>query len=146
MGFQQALSGLAGAATTLDTISNNIANAGTVGFKQSVAQFADLYAGSLTSGASGQVGMGSSVSSVSQSFTQGNLRNTNNPLDVAVNGSGMFPMTADGKTYTYTRNGQFHLDKAGSIVDTSNLNLCGYTADANGKITPSDPPVPLSVL
>lgn len=146
MSFQQALSGLNGAATSLDTISNNIANAGTVGFKQSVTQFSDLYASSLTSSAQGQVGMGSAVSSVNQRFTQGNINSTNNPLDLAINGNGMFPMTADGKAFTYTRNGQFQLDKTGAIVDASGLKLCGYAANSNGTITPSDPPVPLSVL
>jgi len=146
MSFQQALSGLNGAATSLETISNNIANAGTVGFKQSVTQFSDLYASSLTSNATAQVGMGSAVSSVNQRFTQGNINSTNNPLDLAINGNGMFPMTADGKSFSYTRNGQFQLDKSGAIVDASGLKLCGYAANSNGTITPSDPPVPLSVL
>ena len=143
MSFQQALSGLNGASTALETVSNNIANSGTVGFKQSVTQFADLYANSMSG--SGQVGMGASVADVNQQFTQGNLTSTNNPLDLAINGSGMFPMTSDSQTYTYTRNGQFRMDAVGNIVDASGLKLCGYAANATGTITPSDPPVPLSV-
>lgn len=143
MSFQQALSGLNGASTALETVSNNIANSGTVGFKQSVVEFSDLYANSMSG--SGQVGMGASVADVNQQFTQGNLTSTNNPLDLAINGDGMFPMTSDSQNYTYTRNGQFRMDAVGNIVDAAGLKLCGYAANTSGTITPSDPPVPLSV-
>lgn len=144
MGFQQALSGLNGASTALDAISNNIANAGTVGFKGSVTQFQDMFASSLGGAGNTKVGMGSAVASVTQQFTQGNMSTTNNPLDLAINGNGMFPMTKDQVSYSYTRNGQFQLDQSGNVVDSSGMKLCGYSA-VNGNIVPSDPPVPLSV-
>jgi len=127
MSFQQALSGLAGAATTLDTISNNIANAGTVGFKQSVIQFADLYASSLSSGATGQVGMGSSVSSVTQKFTQGNMRSTNNPLDVAMNGNTVMGVSAPNGELAFTRRGDLRVSASGvlEIFRDGSLKLNG---------------------
>ncbi|MDD5298555.1 MAG: flagellar hook-basal body complex protein [Rhodocyclaceae bacterium] len=142
MSFQQALTGINAASATLDTISNNIANAGTVGFKQSVTQFSDLYASALTggsngiSGGSGQVGMGSSVSAVVQQFTQGNITTTNNPLDIAINGQGMFQMKDANGSLTYTRNGQFQLDQNGYFVNAQGLKLEGFpgTGSALGAL------------
>ncbi len=66
MGFGQGVSGLNAAASNLDVIGNNIANANTVGYKQSAAQFADIYAGT-------KIGLGVRVNSVVQSFNQGNI-------------------------------------------------------------------------
>lgn len=140
MSFQQALTGINAASATLDTISNNIANAGTVGFKQSITQFSDLYASALTGGAngvsggSGQVGMGSSVSAVVQQFTQGNITTTNNPLDIAINGQGMFQMEDANGSLTYTRNGQFQLDQYGNFVNAQGLKLMGYPGEQAGAL------------
>ncbi len=78
MSFQQGLSGLNTSAKKLDTIGNNVANSSTVGFKESQAQFADMYAASLAGGGAVQVGTGSKVAAVVQQFTQGNITNTNN--------------------------------------------------------------------
>lgn len=134
MGFQQGLSGLNAASKSLDVIGNNIANANTVGFKSAQAQFADVYANSL-SGASGTtVGIGVKVAGIVQQFSQGNVSSTNNPLDIAINGSGFFRMSNEG-AITYTRNGQFQLDKNGGIVNTSGLQLTGYSADSNGVLS-----------
>jgi flagellar hook protein FlgE len=92
MGFQQGLSGLNAAAKNLDVIGNNVANATTVGFKQSQAQFADVYASSLGGSGSAAVGIGTKVSTVAQQFGQGNVSVTNNPLDIAISGQGFYQM------------------------------------------------------
>ena len=82
MGFQQGLSGLNASSKALDTIGNNIANSGTIGFKSSATLFGDVYAASL--GGGGQVGIGTSVSGINQQFTQGNVTVSNNPLDLSL--------------------------------------------------------------
>src|SRR5690606_36851568 len=133
MGFQQGLSGLNAAAQNLDVIGNNIANSNTVGFKQSNAQFADVYARSLTGAVNESRGLGTRVSAISQQFSQGNISTSSNPLDIAINGNGFFRMSDNGAV-SYSRNGQFHLDKDGDIVNSDNPNLTGYPADDSGKI------------
>lgn len=133
MSFQQGLSGLNGAAKSLDVIGNNIANSATVGFKQSQAQFADIYANSLYGVAGNQAGIGVSVSQIAQQFTQGNIENSTNPLDIAINGSGFFRTSVNG-AIQYSRNGQFQVDKQGFIVNAQLAQLTGYPADVNGKI------------
>jgi flagellar hook protein FlgE len=133
MSFQQGLSGLNAAARNLDVIGNNVANANTVGFKGSVAQFADLYANSLQGAGAGQVGIGVKVADIAQQFTQGNITNTNNPLDVAINGSGFFRLNANGET-VFSRNGQFKVDKDGFLINTSGYRVTGYEADATGVL------------
>lgn len=133
MGFQQGLSGLNAASKNLEVIGNNVANANTVGFKQSQAQFADVFASSMNGSGASQVGIGTQVAAVAQQYTQGNVSSSNNPLDMAINGAGFFRMSNNGEV-TYTRNGQFHLDKGGYIVNSSGLRLTGYGADANGVI------------
>lgn len=138
MGFQHGLSGLSVASQSLDVIGNNIANANTAGFKQSQTQFSDIYANSLTGASSEGRGLGARVAAVSQQFTQGNVTATSNPLDIAINGGGFFRMSDNG-AISYSRNGQFHLDENGYIVNNNNLNLTGYTADANGSILGSAP-------
>ncbi|MFZ6658178.1 flagellar hook protein FlgE [Undibacterium sp. TJN19] len=134
MGFQQGLSGLNAASKSLDVIGNNIANANTVGFKQGQTQFADVYANSLNGSSAGTVGIGTKVSGVVQQFTQGNISTTNNPLDIAINGGGFFRMTTNGAV-TYTRNGQFQLDKQGNIVNAQGAKLTGYVANAAGVLS-----------
>lgn len=133
MGFQQGLSGLNAAAKNLDAIGNNVANANTVGFKQSQAQFADVYANSLNGGGGSQVGIGVKVSQVAQQFTQGNITATNNALDIAINGGGFFRMETNGEA-TYQRNGQFQLDRQGFIVNPTGAKLTGYQANAGGVL------------
>ncbi len=139
MGFQHGLSGLNAASTNLDVIGNNIANANTAGFKQSIAQFSDIFANSMEGSDTAQVGIGSKISAIAQQFGQGNITPTSNPLDVAINGQGFFRMNDNG-TISYSRNGQFHIDDSGYIVDASNSNLTGFLADVNGDIIASDEP------
>ncbi|TAN49575.1 MAG: flagellar hook-basal body complex protein, partial [Methylococcaceae bacterium] len=90
MSFQQGLSGLNASAKQLDAIGNNVANSSTVGFKQSQAQFADLYAASLAGSGSVQVGTGVKLAAISQQFTQGNITSTNNAMDTAISGQGFY--------------------------------------------------------
>jgi len=137
MSFQQGLSGLNAASKNLEVIGNNVANASTVGFKQSRAQFADVYANSLTGSGASQIGIGTKLATVAQQFTQGNISSTNNSLDVAINGGGFFRMSNNGEI-TYTRNGQFQMDKDGYIVNASNNRLTGYSA-TNGVLSTGSP-------
>ncbi len=134
MSFQQGLSGLNASSKNLDVIGNNIANASTVGFKGSQAQFADVYAASLSGAGSNSIGIGTKLAAVAQQFTQGNISTTNNPLDVAINGTGLFRMSNNG-AISYTRNGQFQMNRDGNIVGNTGLHLTGYQALDDGTIT-----------
>ena len=138
MSFQQGLSGLDAASTALDVIGNNVANSSTVGFKSATANFSDVYAASLGLVGAAQVGIGVGVSAIQQQFTQGNLTTTNNPLDLAINGGGFFRMSQGG-AISYTRNGQFHIDKEGYVINDQTLRLTGYPVTASGQIVPSNP-------
>ncbi len=140
MGFQQGLSGLNAASKSLEVTGNNVANSSTVGFKSAQAQFADVYASSLTGGGASQVGIGTSVATVAQQFTQGNVTASNNPLDLAINGGGFFRLSSGG-AITYSRNGQFQLDKNGGIVNSKGAHLTGFAVNAAGVLatgTPTD--------
>lgn len=133
MSFQQGLSGLNAATKSLEAIGNNVANAGTVGFKQSQVQFSDIYASTLVGSGAAQIGIGTQVSRVAQLFSQGNVTASNNPLDMAINGGGFFRMSNNG-AISYARNGQFILSKEGYIESASGQRLTGYLADANGTV------------
>ena len=138
MSFQQGLSGLNSSSKALDVVSNNIANANTVGFKSSATHFADVYANSLAGAGASQVGIGVQTAAIMQQFSQGNISSTNNPLDMSINGGGFYRMTTNGNV-TYSRNGQFHLDKNGYIVDDRARVLTGYPVDGTGQIVQSAP-------
>ncbi len=145
MGFQQGLSGLNAASRSLDVTGNNVANASTVGFKQSRAEFADVYANSLNGSGATPIGLGAKVAAVTQQFTQGGITVTNLPLDLAINGGGFFRMSNAGVT-TYTRNGQFQLDKNGYVVNAQGYRLQGYLANNTGTIQQVAPPVDLRLF
>ncbi|WIM06741.1 MAG: flagellar hook protein FlgE [Candidatus Nitricoxidivorans perseverans] len=142
MSFQQGLSGLGVSSAALDAIGNNVSNAGTVGFKSSRGEFADVFAASLTGGGASNIGIGAALASVSQQFTQGNITSTNNALDVAVNGGGFFRISNNG-AISYSRNGQFQIDKSGFVVNAAGYRLQGYQAiytnDPSGIIVQSTP-------
>jgi len=138
MAFQQGLSGLNSSSKALDVAGNNIANASTVGFKASSTHFADVYGASLQGGGGSQIGIGATLGGVVQQYSQGNITSTNNPLDIAINGTGFFGMSQNGSV-SYTRNGQFHLDKDGYIINDQNRKLLGVLADSTGTI-PQTPP------
>jgi flagellar hook protein FlgE len=134
MGFQQGLSGLNIAAKNLDVIGNNVSNANTVGYKQSQAQFADVYT-AAQGGGSAAIGIGAKISTVAQQFGQGNVSITSNPLDMAISGKGFYQMNHQGATL-YSRNGQFQLDKNGFIVNAQGHMLTGYQVNPEtGKVS-----------
>ncbi|WP_027816061.1 flagellar hook protein FlgE [Paraburkholderia bannensis] len=143
MGYQQGLSGLAASSNDLDVIGNNIANANTVGFKQSQAQFADVYANTVATSVNTQIGLGAALSEVQQNFSQGTITTTGQALDVAINGNGFFQMSNNG-TVTYSRNGVFQLDKNGYITDAAGNDLMGYAAGTSGVVNTAQT-VPLQV-
>ena len=132
MSFQQGLSGLNAASRSLDVIGHNIANANTTGMKASRAEFAQIYASSAGAVGGSNTGLGVQVDAVSQQFSQGALTTTGNNLDVAINGGGFFQLkNSDGST-SYTRAGNFKLDKDGNLVTNSGAQVVGYPTDADG--------------
>ena len=133
MSFTQGLSGLNAAAKDLEVIGNNVANVNTVGFKGSQAQFADVFAAALSGAGAAQIGIGTRLATVAQQFTQGTINITNNTLDMAINGAGFFVLNSLHGT-TYTRNGQFQLDKNGNIVSSTGALLQGFPANAAGVV------------
>ncbi len=121
-------SGMNAQQMSIDNIANNLANANTTGFKARRTQFQDLLyqsftqpgaaAGSQTTVPSGlQLGLGTRPSANSIVFTQGNFQETDNPLDLVIQGKGFFQIKQPDGTVAYTRNGSFALDKSGNIVD-----------------------------
>jgi len=127
MSFRIALSGLAAAQASLDVTANNIANANTNGFKQSRAEFTDVYATAFGSIGSLDTGAGVRLASVSQLFNQGNIDFTGNALDLAVNGEGFFVMNDQGSS-VYSRAGAFRVDRDGYVVNVTGQRLQAYPA------------------
>jgi flagellar hook protein FlgE len=134
MSFQQGLSGLNATAKSLDVIGNNIANSSTFGAKTARAEFSDLYATAI--GSKTAVGSGVTVAAVAQQFSQGSIKATDNPMDVGISGNGFFQVADSLGAITYTRNGQFKVDREGYVVNNSSLRLLGYPADNAGVIQP----------
>jgi flagellar basal-body rod protein FlgG len=126
--------GLDAQQTSLDVISNNLANVSTSGYKRSRAVFEDLlYQTVRQPGAQSsqqtqlptglQLGTGVRTVATERIFTQGNLQQTGNSLDVAINGQGFYQVTMPDGTTAYTRDGQFHLDSQGQLVTSSGYTL-----------------------
>ena len=134
MTFNAALTGLRAANTDLEVSGNNIANASTVGFKESRVEFADVYASTNIGGGSNAVGNGVRVANVAQQFSQGSIGFTNNSLDLAINGGGFFILDAQG-TQIYTRSGQFGVNTTGQIVSADGAQLQGFPANETGVIS-----------
>ncbi len=126
MPFAIGLSGLNAANADLKTTANNIANSATIGFKASRAEFANVYSLTKYGTAEIAIGKGVRVSSVAQQFTQGNISFTENNLDIAINGDGFFNVVDQSGNKSYTRNGQFKVDKEGFIVTNDGMKLQGY--------------------
>lgn len=133
MSFNIGLSGIQAASSGLNVTGNNIANAGTVGFKQSRAEFADVYAASVLGSGSNPQGSGVLLSDISQMFKQGNFETTNSVLDLAINGNGFF-VTSNNGAISYTRAGYFNTDKQDFIVDNNGYRLQGYAVGPNGQL------------
>jgi flagellar hook protein FlgE len=140
MSFYTSLNGLKNAQTELSVIANNLANAETTGFKKSRINFADIVAGSASTNPRLVKGIGSTVQSIDQNFSLGPIQQTGAALDLAINGEGFFskvnPVT--GKTF-YTRNGNFLMDGAGYVTDSSGSRLQVLPVDAAGNITSNTP-------
>jgi len=129
--FSIALSGLTAASTDLDVVSNNIANADTVGFKGSRTEFADVYAAGAVNLNQTSVGEGTRVDSTAQQFTQGDITTTSSNLDLAISGDGFFTLQ-DASGTVYSRNGEFSPDKNGNVVNATGQALQVYPPTANG--------------
>jgi flagellar hook protein FlgE len=121
MSFQQGVTGLTAAGRNLEVIGNNVANASTVGAKGARAEFADVYA--RASGSGSAAGLGVAVAAVAQQFSQGSISSTDNPLDVAINGSGFFQLQDPTGTMVYSRNGQFKVDREGFVTNAGGMKL-----------------------
>ncbi|OAI12840.1 flagellar hook-basal body protein [Methylomonas lenta] len=153
MAFTTALSGLNAASNNLAVTGNNIANANTVGFKKSRSEFADVYASSLGGVSSIQPGAGVKVANVAQQFGQGNLQFTENNLDLAISGEGFFTMAKSPNELndvSYTRDGEFKLDKDGYMVNNQGSALLVYkpngTTVAEGFSVGVTQPVQINTL
>lgn len=132
------MTGLLGYSRGLRVIANNTANLNTPGFKGSSVQFADLFysRGNLSGGIGGQnysqLGYGLDTKGTSLSFAQGELRQTGNDLDVAVDGTGLFMLRDDKGNITYSRAGQFQFNGDGVLVSKSNgSTVMAYGSDGN---------------
>jgi len=125
------ISGLNVNQNALDTETNNISNVNTVGYKSDKISFSDLmYQNSI--------GKGAAVSSVTKDFTQGNLKQTNNSLDMAIEGSGYFIVQGDSSELNYTRSGNFTMAADGTLQMPNGYNVKGFTANAK-DVKSSDP-------
>ncbi|VXC27002.1 Flagellar hook protein FlgE [Pseudomonas sp. 8AS] len=127
MSFNIALTGLNAVNEQLNTISNNIANSGTTGFKSSRTEFGSVYADSQA--------MGVEVLGLTQSISQGGaLVATGRSLDLAISGGGFFTTRASNGSIQYTRAGVFGTDKDNFITSVGGQRLQGYPVDANGNL------------
>jgi len=133
-GLYTAAAGMVAQQKNIDVISNNIANVNTYGFKQDRAEFQDLMYQSLnytagntsadTKNPTGiDTGLGVKLASIQKNFIQGNLNETGNTYDIAIEGDGFFQVTTATGDTAYTRNGAFKLDSDGTIVNGQGLKL-----------------------
>lgn len=138
-----AATGMRAQETNIDTISNNLANTNTVGYKKSIASFQDLMyqqivepgaaTSATTQSPSGiQVGLGVKTSAVQKVFSQGDLSSTGNQLDIAIEGDGFFQVTLPDGTTAYSRAGNFQRDSTGQLVTTDGYTIApGITIPSN---------------
>jgi flagellar basal-body rod protein FlgG len=112
----------------LDTISNNLANVNTTGYKHQRAEFEDLmyqtYKGASANSGAIQVGLGTAFSATGSDFSEGTLQSTSNPLDLAITGSGFFQVQKPDGSTVFTRDGSFKQDANGQVVTSD-----GYLID-----------------
>ena len=142
MAFETAISGLNAATTQLDIASNNIANVNTNGFKQSRAEFSDIYTGSNLGVSSLAVSRGVRTAAVNQIFDQGNVKSTNNNFDLAISGGGFFLLDDNGGQ-VYSRAGAFGVDRSGFVTNSAGQKLMSFNVDAANQ--PAGSPVPLQI-
>src|SRR5580698_3030391 len=128
-----AASGMSAQQLNLDTIANNLANSSTVGFRQRALQFQDMiYQNMITPGAAQsqqtvsaglQIGLGTKSAATEIIMTQGDLNQTNNPLDLAIQGGGFFQVQRPDGSIAYSRAGNFFLNDQGTMVDSQGDQL-----------------------
>ena len=145
MSFYTSLTGLNAATTELAVTSNNIANAGTSGFKRSTADFGDIFATSPLQKASSVVGAGVSLKEVVQEFSQGNIEFSANSLDLAITGDGFFALQTSDGTSVYTRNGGFMLNEQNQMVNAAGQALMSLPVDSTNKADFSEPLTAMSI-
>ena len=149
MSFNIALSGLNASQKQLDVTANNIANVSTTGFKESRAEFADVYSSSVFANAKTQVGNGVQTAAVTQQFHQGSLTTTHNALDMAIKGEGFFVTSGDltSQDRTFTRAGAFQVDDKGYVTTSQGSYLLVYQVNDDGtpKAVSLDSTTPLKI-
>ena len=126
MPFRVALSGLNAASSDLSVTANNIANANTIGFKSSRAEFADVFAVGAEA-----IGNGVRLATVTQEFSQGGVDFTDRSLDLAISGEGFFTLSDNG-AISYSRVGAFAVDRDGYVVNSQDQRLQIFPAANNG--------------
>ncbi len=134
MSFNTALSGIRASNYDLQVTGNNIANAGTIGFKSSRVEFGDLYSASILGSGGNTPGSGVSLLTIRQDFGNGNPKLTERDLDLAVNGAGFFVLSNQGERL-FTRAGAFGLNDDGYVVSSTGAYLQGFSANASGNIS-----------
>lgn len=129
------ITGMQGQGEALAIYGDNIANANTVGFKVSRPEFQDVVSKSLKGQLGGnQIGHGVKLASVNSIFSQGSIIQTESPTDLAITGDGFFVLNGvDGQSFS--RNGSFHFDKDGKLINSDNYRVQGFMADESGKIS-----------
>jgi flagellar hook protein FlgE len=128
MSLSTELSGVHAAQTDIDTIGNNISNVNTTGFKNADTEFSALYGSALLTAP----GQGVLTQSLAQSFTEGGITLTGKPLDIAINGNGFFQLQ-DSSGVVYSRDGSFHLDNTGHLINASGAMVMGFSPPASGS-------------
>jgi flagellar hook protein FlgE len=136
MSFYTSLSGLQASQSEMSTISHNLANVATNGFKKSRTQFADVIASSVSLAPSKQIGSGTVVQANRQQFGQGNLIQSANTLDLAISGDGFFAVKPElgGASVNFTRNGGFLVNNDRYVVDAQGSHLQVYPVDGSGAV------------
>lgn len=124
------ISGLNANATAMTVIGDNIANVNTTAFKSNRSSFANMLSQSLTGSGNGDIGRGVEFSGTSATWSQGNVENTANPTDLAVNGKGFFILQDDMGLNFYSRAGEFAFDRNGDLVNPEGLFVQGYEVAA----------------
>ena len=132
MSFRISLSGMNAANSDLNVTSNNIANANTTGFKQSRAEFGDVFPVSAYGLSRNTIGAGVRLNQVAQQFDQGNVEFTGKALDLAISGQGFFTLSNQGSS-VYSRAGNFGADRDGYVVNPSGHRLQVYLPNASGQ-------------
>jgi flagellar hook protein FlgE len=146
--FYASLSGLSSNANALGVIGNNLANLNTIGYKASTVNFQDLFSSALSgtsvagNGDPMQIGLGASLSSVNQDFSQGSPQSTGTVTNMALQGEGFFTLQTTTGTAAYTRSGNFTVNKSGYLVDPSGNEVMGWNAVA-GVVNPTGSPSPI---